>query len=251
MAGAPDAICIVGNPHDAQLMPLIESAIEGGIVVTTYHREMRPTQERFSADGFGFAGPDHYSAGQGLITAAVKKHRLAPGAVILLLHDPAQRDDDGLFGGAMSALQAHGLVVELVKISRGEPDAVESALKTSLEATIAKDAEPALVCSLYASLDACVRALNASGIDSNSLPLVGIRVGNDIRGIDEAGKTHLSLVLEQDLPLQVYLTILQSCLSKQYSAVGSRILTPFTIVDCDLPPPEDSRHAVENFIQRF
>lgn len=250
MAGVPDAICIIGEPENAELLPLIESSIEGGITVTSYHREMPEAQKRFASLGYGFAGPDFYRAGQDLIAAAVKKHALPRGALVLLVHDPDRKDEGGLYGGTMSAIESHGLVVEPVEVSLERMDAVGEALGRHLQGEEKSGAEPALVCSLNVPLEFSVHTLSISDIAPDQLPLVGVDVGGNMLNVLQNGETHLTLLLEQDVPLQAYLAILQACMGKKYAAVGPRILTPYRIVDRAMLT-EAARRQSANFIQRF
>lgn len=250
MAGVPDGICIIGEPENPDLLPLIESAIEGGITVTSYQREMPEAQKSFSATGFGFAGPDFYRAGQELIAAAAKKHALAPGDLVLLVHDPEQMDESGLYGGAMAAIQSHGLNVQSVEISLGQTDSIGNALGPVLEDLEKRGEEPALVCSLNAPLEFFLHFLSRSTFAPEQLPLVGVDIGSGMGDVLQGGKTHLSIVLEQDLALQTYLAVLQACMGKEYAAVGTRVLTPYSIVDRDTLADEARRQSA-NFVQRF
>lgn len=250
MAGVPDGICIIGEPENEPLLPLIESAIDGGITVTSYQREMPEAQKRFGGTGFGFAGPDFYRAGQELIAAAVKKHALNRGDLVLLVHDPDQTDAQGLYGGTMAAIQSHGLTVQSVDISLSQMDSVGEALGPLLEDLDKRGTEPALVCSLNAPLEFSLHFLNRSSFTPDQLPLVGVDIGDGKREVLQGGKTHLSIIIEQDLALQTYLAVFQACIGKKYTAIGPRVLTPYRIVDRDTLA-EEARRQSENFIQRF
>jgi simple sugar transport system substrate-binding protein len=250
MSGAPDGICLIGEPGNAQLLSLIESAIEGEISVTSYQRPMPEAQERFSTMGYGFAGPDFFRAGEDLVNAAVKKHQLARGDLVLLVHDPAFKDEDGLYGGTAAAIQSHGLTAEMVEIALNRTESISETLDLFLKNTGARGAEPNLIFSLNVPLDICLYSLSRSRFKPDQLPLVGVDVGGEMMTVLRDGQSHLSLLLQQDVSLQVYLAIFQACMNREYAAVGPRIFTPHAVVDrsmlVKLPQIQST-----NFIQRF
>jgi len=249
MSSVPDAICLLGEPGNAQLLSLIESAIESGVGVTSYQRSMPEAHERFRAMGYGYAGPDFFRAGQDLVDAAVKKHRLASGDLVLLVQDPDLKDVDGLYAGTTAAILAHGLIVEQVDISLSRLETVGETLGLALANTEQRDADPALVYTLNVPLEICLHTLSLSRFKPDQLPLVGADFGVElIGGLD--GPSHLSLYLDQNLSLQVYLAILQACVGKEYATVGPQILTPYSVVD-RATPVEKPQSQTKNFIQRF
>ena len=250
MAGVPDGICLMGGPETTPLAPLIGDAFQEGIVVTSYTRPFPDLQSNYSAQGFGFAGPDLKRAGDELISAAVEKHHLIPGSTVLVITDPDFADPEGLHGGALEAIQRHGLVPQFLEVSLTDAARAGDQIRDHLRE--AKDAQtlPALVCSLDAPLESTMSSVAAESIPANSLPLVG--VGLDSYNLDTLrhADTNLSLVIDQNLPLQTYLAILQACLGRQYNAIGPRIETPYKIFDRDklaeAGEPENTA-----FVQRF
>lgn len=250
MASAPDGICIIGDPDNTELLPLFDDAIEGGIIITSYQREMPEAYERYNASGYGFAGPDFYRAGEDLINAAVKKHNILPGSLVLLVHDPRERDDLGLYGGAVAAIQSHGLQFEPVEAGRGHHESVDEALRPKLKNRDGSGPDPALVCSVNSSLEFTLRTLRDSGIGPEKLPLVGLGSAYEVTRVQDMIGTHLSILLDQDLPLQAYLSILQACMAREYGAVGTRIHTPHNLIDFD-SLAQAKENASTNFIQRF
>ena len=246
MAGVPDGICIIGDPGNTALISLMESAVDEEIAITSYQRPMPEAQNRFSSQGYGFVGPDFYEAGRALIDAAVAKHQLAVGALVLIVQDPANKDPDGLFGGAMAAIMAHGLSPELVDIELRRPESVGEKLGERL----ANGPAPALICSLHAQLESCINTMRNGGLKSDKVPLIGIGIGSGMVAALTSGASPLSLLLEQNLPLQAYLAVLQACMAKKYAAVGPRIHTPYTILGRD-DIPENVDGQTSHFIQRY
>lgn len=250
MAGVPDGICLMGGPEMTSLTPLIEDAFQEGITVTSYGRPFTELQSTYSAQGFGFAGPDLKRAGYELITAAVAKHGLAPGAPILVISDPSYADPDGLHGGALDAIEHAGLVAQFVEVSL--TDAGESGDHVRKHLREAKIAEslPALVCSLDASLETTMSALAAEEISAEAVPLVGAGLESYSLEVLRHSNSNLSLLLDQNVPLQAYLAVLQACLGRQYASLGPRIDTPFKILDRDNLAVADEAESVA-FVQRF
>ena len=250
MAGVPDGICIVGDSENSALLPLIENALDEGIAVTSYQRAIPEALSRLSSQGYGFAGPDFFKAGQELIAAAVEKHKLSAGALVLLVNDPRQNEADGLFGGAMAAMESYGLAIESVDIDMGDPESTGKALGPRLRELDKNGKLPALLCSLNAPLESCITTLNFMEIEPETLPLVGVGVGTEMLSVLRSGKTNLSIMIDQDLPLQAYLAVLQACTNKKYAAVGLRLFTPYTIEGRE--KPEDATGEKDShFVQRF
>ncbi|MBL7646480.1 MAG: hypothetical protein JNK74_09865 [Candidatus Hydrogenedentes bacterium] len=250
MAGVPDGICLMGGPESTPLAPLIGDAFQEGITVTSYARPLPDLQSDYSAQGFGFAGPDLKRAGYELISTAVEKHHLSPGSPVLVISDPDFADPEGLHGGALDAIQHHGLVPQFLEISLTDAARAGEHIRDHLREARDGQRLPALVCSLDAPLESTLSSMVAESIPASSVPLVG--VGLDSYNLDTLrnSATNLSLVIEQNLPLQAYLTILQACLGRQYTAIGPRIETPFRIFDRDkLAEAEEPENTA--FVQRF
>lgn len=246
MAGVPDGICIIGDPENTGLMALIDSAVDEGITVTSYQRPMPEAQNRYAALGYGFAGPDFYKIGQELIEAAAEKHHLSNGALVLVVQDPARRDSDGLFGGTMAAIQARGLAAELVDIEMRNPESIGEKLGERL----ANGPRPALVCSLQAQLESCINSMKTGGLKPGDVPLIGIGIGGGLTTLLGSGKTPLSLLAEQNVPLQAYLSVLHACMGKKYGAAGPRLHTPYTILSSD-DRREKSAVLTSHFVERY
>ncbi len=250
MAGVPDAICLFGGPETNALAPLIGDAFQEGITVTSYARPFPELQSIYSVQGFGFAGPDLQRAGYELISAAVAKHGINPGASVLVISDPDFADPEGLHGGALGAIQHWGLVPQFVDVNL--TDAGESGGKVREHMRLAKESGtlPALVCSLDASLESTMSALAAEEIPPKTVPLVGVGLDSYSLEVLRHSSSNISLVLDQNLPLQAYLAVLQACLGPQYASLGPRINTPFKILDrdnlADTAEPETA-----TFVQRF
>jgi len=250
MAGVPDGICLIGGPETTPLGPLIGDAFQEGITVTSYARPFPELQSTYSAQGFGFAGPDLKRAGYELISAAVAKHGLSPGDPVLVISDPDFADPEGLHGGALDAIQHWGLVALFLEVPL--TDAGEAGEKIREHLREARDAGtlPALVCSLDAPLESTMSALATEEIPPKTVPLVGVGLESYSLEVLRHSNSNLSLVLDQNLPLQAYLAVLQACLGRQYASLGPRIDTPFTIFDrddlADTAEPETAA-----FVQRF
>lgn len=246
MAGVPDGICVIGDPANVGLMTLIESAVDEGITITSYQRPMPEAQSRYAALGYGFVGPDFYKVGQDLINAAVEKHHLAQGALVLLVQDPTRRDEDGLFGGTMAAITAHGLTAEMVNFDMRRPESISE----SLGERLASGTRPALVCSLQAQLESCMYTMKTEGLDPGDVPLVGIGIGSGMVTLLKTGRTSLSLLVDQNIPLQAYLSVLQACMGKKYAAVGPRLHTPYAILSHD-DKSDQSGVQTTHFVERY
>lgn len=250
MAGVPDGICLYGDPDEERFSSIISDAIQEGITVTSYNQPFKKLQGYHVAHGFGYAGPDYYQAGGKLIAAAVEKHGLAPGSRIALLHDPATDDPEGLYGGALAAIQDAQLEADSIEVHLANPESVATQLRTQLAERISTNDLPALICSLGPPLDSCLHALSAESLSRESLPLIGLGVEPYAYDLLKQPGSNLSLVLTQDLPLQAYLAVLQVCITREYGAIGTSITTPFKIVGIeDLDKPTEADTGL--FVQRY
>ena len=93
-------------------------------------------------------------------------------------------------------------------------------------------------------------ALAAEEISAKDVPLVGVGLESYSVEVLRHSNSNLSLLLDQNVPLQAYLAVLQACLGGQYASIGPHIDTPFRILDRDnLADAEDPDVAA--FVQRF
>ncbi len=250
MAGVPDGICLVGGPESTPLAPLIGDAFQEGITVTSYARPLPELQSAYSTQGFGFAGPDLKRAGYDLVSAAVKKHGLRPGSPVLVITDPSYADPEGLHGGALDAMQRSGLVPQFIEVSLTDSGRASDHIREHLREAKEAGTLPALVCSLDSPLESTMSSLAAEQIPPETVPLIGVGLEAYSLEVLRHSNSNLSLVLDQNLPLQAYLAVFQACLGRQYASLGPRINTPYKIFDREKLAEAPERETAA-FVQRF
>ena len=231
VAARPDGIAIMGHPGDEALGPLIDQAIELGILVTTMDTPLPEAEGKYKGMGFGYVGADLYGGGYGLGKESVARFDLQEGDRALvwgLLSQPTR----GLrTKGAIDALEEAGLIVDYIEISR-EVDTDPPAGIPVISGYVSSNPDVKLVVADHGGLTATLETyFKAVGAEPGEIIGVGFDLTAATVEAIRNGYTHL--VVDQQPYLQGYIPILQLCMSKKYGFAGLHIDTGSAFIDAD------------------
>jgi simple sugar transport system substrate-binding protein len=233
----PDAIALMGHAGSAELSPFIDEAERKGIIVTMQNVDLPEIRQKYIDKGFGYAGADLYKFGLELGKGVVRKFNLKKDdkAVVLLAEPvPATGEVTGraLMGkGDIDGLKAGGLTVYSENIPskvNEKPDSPEG--DAFVAGVIAKYAGLKVIIADHGELTAALGPILRRLGKKPGEFIVG---GYDIspKTVAEIQSGYVGLVRDQQLYLEGYLPILQSCLTKKYGFAGLFIDTGVGLVD--------------------
>lgn len=222
VAAKPTCIEIMGHPGSAAFEDLVEGAFDQGIIVTSGNSPMTDLQERFGAQGFGYAGVDLYVGG-----SIAANYMIAQG-----LKEGDEAMVYGVFSQAERGLSEKGLADTLEKAGL-KVDRLEITQEANSDASLAV---PVLAAYIQAHPDLKAIGTQHGGITSvlaDTLMKAGKKPGEIIvGGIDLAPATidglksgYVSATLDQILYLQGFLPVLQCVMTSKYKMPGLSINT--------------------------
>lgn len=225
----PDGIAIMGHPGVEALKPLVERARNNGIVVTSQNVTLPELEQRYKAEGFGYAGQELYPSGEMLGRGAVERSGLGEGDKAMVWGLLGQEARGQRTRGAIDALEEAGLEVDYIEIS----DAVNSDASqgTSVFASyVASNPDVDLVISDHGALTATMQTyLQAANRGPDDIYAAGFDLTGPTAAAIEGG--WVDLVLDQQPYLQGYLPILQLAIAVEYGMSGLHIDTGAALVD--------------------
>ena len=223
VAANPDGIAIMGHPGDDALEPHIDEAREQGIIVTSQNTTLPRMEDRYVAEGFGYAGQDLYDSGYMLGEAAVERAGLGEGNRALIWGLLSQPTRGQRTQGAIDAVEAAGVEVDYMEIS-SEVDADASAGIPVIAGYLAENPDTDLVITDHGALTSTLDVyLETAGMEPGEIYGAGFDLSPATLDAIQSG--YVQLVHDQQPFLQGFLPIFQIYLSANYQFSGLHIDT--------------------------
>lgn len=225
----PDGIAIMGHPGEVAFKPLIEEALNKGILVTSQNTTLPNIENTYKDKGFGYVGQELYASGITIANSAAKRAGLSKGDRAMVWGLLSQETRGLRTKGCIDALENIGIIVDYIEIS----DAVNSDASVGtpvITSYIASNPDVKLIITdhgpLTAELGTFLKAANkkpgeifGAGFDLSAATVKAIKEG------------WVGAVLDQQPYLQGFLPIVQLCLSVKYRFSGLHIDTGAAIID--------------------
>ncbi|MGH9213581.1 MAG: sugar ABC transporter substrate-binding protein [Acidimicrobiales bacterium] len=229
VATDPDGIAIMGHPGDDAFDPLIDSAVDQGILVTAMNTELPEAQEAHATEGFGYVGAQLHDAGFDLATEAVDRGGLEAGDRVFVWGLVSQPGRGERTQGILDALEEAEMTVDYLEIddaTNADPASGVSAFTGYVSAN--PDVQAIFIDhgNLTSTIPTYMEAANlgaddlyAAGFDLSPATVQGVQDG------------FVDLVIDQQQWLQGFEAILQLCLTHSYGFSGLFIDTGGGFVD--------------------
>ena len=111
IATNPDGIAIMGHPGDDAYAPLVDEAEAAGIIVTSQNVTLPTLETKYGSNGFGYVGPEGYSAGRALGALALTRSGLTAGDKAFVWGLLAQAGRGERTRGVVDVLEEAGIEV--------------------------------------------------------------------------------------------------------------------------------------------
>ncbi|MBE7554488.1 MAG: substrate-binding domain-containing protein [Anaerolineales bacterium] len=222
-ATQPDGIAIMGHPGVEAFQTVVDDARAQGIIVTSQNVTLPELEAAYSADGFGYAGAEQYSAGHALGAEAVKRFDLQAGDRAMVWGLLAQAGRGERTRGVVEALEEAGLTVDYLEIDDATNADASAGIPTFV-GYVSANPDVKLIVTDHGNLTGTQEALlSAAGLDADAVFAAGFDLSPaTIEGI-RGGWT--DLVIDQQQWLQGYLPILQICLTHNFAFTGLHVDT--------------------------
>jgi simple sugar transport system substrate-binding protein len=231
VATSPDGIAVMGHPGDDAFSPLIDTAVEQGIIVTSQNTELPTSFGKYQGRGFGYVGAVNYTAGYNLGKEAVARFGLQSGDRAMvwgLLSQPSRGERTK---GVIDALEEAGLTVDYLEIDAAT-NADPVAGTPTFTGYVSSNPDVKLVVTDHGGLTATLETyLTAAGKGADDLFAAGFDLSPATLAAIRGGWT--DLVIDQQPWLQGYIPILQICMTKVYGFSGLMIDTGAGFADKD------------------
>ena len=229
VATSPDGIAVMGHPGDDAFKPLIDDAVDNGIVVTVMNTELAQSQAAHVTAGTGYVGAVLYKAGGDLAREAIKRGGLEAGSKVFLWGLESQPGRGERTLGIHDALDEAGMDVIYLEIDDATNADPSAGISTF---TGMASANPDLKAAFldHGNVTSTARAyLEAAGIAPEALYVAGFDLAPaTIEGIQTG---YVDLAIDQQQWLQGFEAIAQICLSANYGFSGLFIDTGGGFVD--------------------
>jgi simple sugar transport system substrate-binding protein len=228
IATKPDGIAIMGHAGEAYA-PLVDEALEKGIIVTSQNTTLPDLEAKYKADGFGYVGQELYASGYLLGQEAVKRSGIEPGSRVMvwgLLSQPARGERTR---GVVEAMEDAGMEVDYLEIDQAT-NSDASAGTPTFTGYVTSHPDVKLICTDHGALTATTETyLKAADKGPDDIYMIGFDLSSATIEAIKGGWT--DLILDQQPFLQGYLPIVQICLTKKYQFAGLHIDTGSGFVD--------------------
>jgi len=232
VATQPDGIAVMGHPGDDAFKPLIDDAVDNGIIVTVMNTELPATEAAHAAQGTGYVGAVLHKAGSDLAKEAVARAGLAAGDKVFVW---------GLLSQPGRGERTQGVLDGLAEAGIAEDDIIY------LEIDSATNADPTAGIPVFTGMASANPGLKMAIFDHGNVTatsqsyLEAAGLGPDdifVAGFDAAAATvagiqngFVDLVIDQQQWLQGFEAIAQICLSHNYGFSGLFIDTGAGFID--------------------
>jgi simple sugar transport system substrate-binding protein len=231
VATSPDGIAVMGHPGDDAFKPLIDDAIDDGILVTAMNTELPETLEAHQAGGFGYVGADLHQAGSDLANETIERAELQAGDKVFVWGLRSQPGRGERTEGVIDALEEAGIQPDYLEIDDATNEDPANGVDAFTGYASANPDVAAIIIdhgNLTSTIPTYLEAANlsfddvfAAGFDMSPATVEGVETGA------------IDLVIDQQQWLQGYEAILQLCLSHSYGFSGLFIDTGGGFVDAE------------------
>lgn len=222
-ATKPDGIAIMGHPGDDAYQAVVDEARAQGIIVTSQNTTLPKLEAAYSADGFGYAGAELYSAGHALGSEAVKRFGLKEGDRAMVWGLLAQAGRGERTRGVVEALEEAGLKVDYLEIDDATNKDASAGIPTFV-GYVSANPDVKLVVTDHGNLTGTQEALlTAAGLEPDDIYTAGFDLS--IATVEAIRGGWTDLVIDQQQWLQGYLPILQICLTHNFAFTGLHVDT--------------------------
>ncbi|HSM56196.1 MAG TPA: substrate-binding domain-containing protein [Candidatus Sulfomarinibacteraceae bacterium] len=223
IATNPDGIAIMGHPGDDAYGPLVEEAVEQGIIVTSQNTTLPELEARYASEGFGYVGAELYDAGYSLGAEAVSRFDLQEGERAMVWGLLAQAGRGQRTQGVIDALEEAGMEVDYLEIDDATNAEAAAGIPTFV-GYVSANPDVRLVVTDHGALTATLESyLTSADLGPDDIYAAGFDLSPATVDAIRGGWT--DLVIDQQQWLQGYLPILQICLTNNYLFTGLHINT--------------------------
>ncbi len=231
VATGPDGIAVMGHPGDDSFKPLIDDAVDEGILVTAMNTELPESLDAHQAGGFGYVGAELHKAGADLATETIDRAGLEEGDTVFVWGLRAQPGRGERTQGILDALEEAGIEPDYLEID----DATNQDPANGVDAfTGYASSHPDLAAIIidHGNLTSTIPTyLEAANLGSDDVFAAGFDMSPaTVEGVQDGA---IDLVIDQQQWLQGFEAVLQLCLSHQYGFSGLFIDTGGGFVDAD------------------
>ena len=232
MSTSPDAIAMMGHSGADALGPLIDEAERKGIIVTMQNVDIPSIREKYTNNGFGYAGQDLYPSGLLVSNGVIQKYQPKAGTEAIVFGIDSK--DIGRYErtkGIIDGLLVAKLIVHEVTITAAvQKDAKSSDAQKLFEDALTKYPDAKVIVIDHGPLtSAATMILKTLGKKPGEYFVAGFDLSADIvQGIRDG---YIGLVQDQQPYLQGFLPIVQACLTKKYGFAGLYFNTGLGIID--------------------
>ena len=229
VATKPDGIAIMGHPGDSAFDPLIDQARSQGILVTVMNTELPKAEDKYAAQGTGYAGATLYDAGAALAKEAMTRGHLQAGSRVFVWGLASQPGRGERTKGIVDTLKKAGMKVDYLEINDAT-NADPSAGVPIFTGYVSKHSDVKAMFIDHGNLTSTIPTyMKAANLKPGSVFMAGFDMSPaTVQGVQ---KGYISLVIDQQEWLQGYFGIEQLCLSKEYGFSGLHIDTGGGFVD--------------------
>ena len=223
VATGPDGIAVMGHPGDDAFKPLIDDAIDQGIIVTVMNTELPATQEEHASQGTGYVGAVLYKAGWDLAKEAIRRGGLAEGDQAFVWGLLSQAGRGERTAGVKEGLEDAGIEVVYLEIDDATNADPAQGIPTF---TGMASANPDLKAAFFdhGNLTSTAQSyLEAAGLGPDDLYVAGFDLSPATVAAVQNGYT--DLVIDQQQWLQGFEAVAQICLTENYGFSGLNINT--------------------------
>jgi simple sugar transport system substrate-binding protein len=229
VAQGPDGIAVMGHPGDDAFDPLIDAAVDQGIIVTVMNTELPAAQDAHAAAGTGYVGAVLYDAGQALAKEAITRGGLVSGDKVFLWGLESQAGRGERTKGIHDALDAAGMNVVYLEIDTATNSDPSAGISTFTGMASANSDLKAAFFD-HGNVTSTTQAyLDAAGIAPDALYVAGFDLSPAT--VDAVKSGYVDLVIDQQQWLQGFEAIEQICLTHNYGFSGLFINTGGGFVD--------------------
>lgn len=218
LASRPDGMVIYGSPGDDAFEPLVQEALDMGIVVTAIDTELPRLQQKFQSSGFGYVGPDGWRQGETLAQEVLRRGSFKEGDRAFVWGLKRLENRGRRARAIIKTLEEAGLTVDYLEISP-EVDKDTSLGTPIITAYLSRHPDCTLMIMDHGALTSQVgNYLRAAGFKPGEIFTAGFSLSPATASAIEEG--YLTLTSEHQPYLLGYLSVLQIVQTKKYGFGG-------------------------------
>ena len=218
LASHPDGMVIYGSPGDDAFEPLVQEAIDMGIIVTAIDTELPRLQKKFQSSGFGYVGPDGWQQGEALAQEVLRRGEFKEGDRAFVWGLKRLENRGRRARAIIKTLEEAGLTVDYLEISP-EVDKDTSLGTPIITASLSRHPACNLMIMDPGALTSQVgNYLRAADFKPGEIFTAGFSLSPATAAAIEEG--YLTLTSEHQPYLLGYLSVLQIVQTKKYGFGG-------------------------------